>query len=91
MFELKDREYIVTAYAERACGPGWANSPIWVIVGSPDGLRQECIQPSEQTPAMQTLYNVSRTAHKEMVSAVMQMLYKRSCRTANVKPIVMER
>ena len=62
---------IVTAYAEGAAGPGWANSPIWVIVRGLDGsLRQECIQPSEQTRDMVTLYGVSQAAHAGMCAAV---------------------
>src|SRR5438552_91090 len=47
---LADDDAIVTAYAESAAGPGWANSPIWVIVRRRDGnLRMECLQPDEQT------------------------------------------
>ena len=64
-------ERIVTAYAERANGPGWANSPIWVIVRDRFGnLREECLQPDEQTAEMAVLYRVSEAAHSAMVSAV---------------------
>lgn len=48
-FKLGKHDKVVTAYAERASGPGWGNSPIWVIIRSNlDGAyRQECIQPAK--------------------------------------------
>lgn len=68
---LGKHDHILTAYAERANGPGWANAPVWVIVRSQlDGsLRQECLQPDEQTSDMQTLYRVSEAAHVAMTAA----------------------
>jgi len=77
MFTKDDR--IVTAYAESAAGPGWANQPIWVIVRGRDGaLREECIQPDEQTDWMYALYAVSAAAHGSMVKAVRAHLGQRS-------------
>lgn len=36
-------EKIVTAFAEYAAGPGWANRPLWVIVrGADQRLRMHC-------------------------------------------------
>ena len=64
-------ESIVTAYAEPAAGPGWANRPLWVIVR--DGnqkLREECIQPEDQTQEMCALYSISAATHAAMVTAV---------------------
>ena len=62
---------VLTAYAEPAKGPGWANAPIWVIVrDADDNLRQECIQPSEQTEDMLTLYAFSALLHGRMTIAV---------------------
>jgi hypothetical protein len=73
--KLQPRETIVTAYAESASGPGWANSPVWVIVRAEDHtLRQECIQPDEQTSEMRILYSVSQAAHIAMTREVRAML-----------------
>lgn len=62
---------IVTAYAQHAAGPGWGNSPLWVIVRSSDGrLREECLQPEEQTREMQLFYNVASEVHCKMASFI---------------------
>jgi len=64
-------EKIVTAFAEYASGPGWANRPLWVIVRGADlRLREECIQPKTQTAEMKALFRVSNAAHEAMKSAV---------------------
>lgn len=62
---------IVTAYAEPARGPGWHNTPIWVIWA--DGgmrLHRDCLQPDEQTAEMRVLYEVSAAAHAAMTAGV---------------------
>ena len=62
---------VICAYAEPAAGPGWGNSPIWVIERDENGkLHQRCIQPEEQTAEMATLYSVSAAAHSAMTKAV---------------------
>lgn len=72
-------ETVVTAFAERASGPGWANSPIWVIVRDLNGnLRQECLQPEEQTAEMAVLFRLSEAAHEAMTSAVLTALAPRA-------------
>jgi hypothetical protein len=64
-------ETIVTAFAEYAAGPGWANRPLWVIVrGTDHKLREECIQPEDQTADMHALFRVSNAAHMAMTGAV---------------------
>jgi len=64
---LRPGDSIVAAYAENASGPGWANSPVWVIVRDGDHkLRQECIQPSKQTRDMMILYRLSEEATRAM-------------------------
>lgn len=69
--KLSDGETIVTAWAESASGPGWSNSPLWVLVRSADGrLRVDCIQPDKHTRDMATLYRVSQEAHLAMTRAV---------------------
>ena len=75
--KLAETDYIVTAYAESAAGPGWANQPVWVVVRSQlDGsVRIECLQPNEQSGEIQGLYAVSQAAHGSMTRAVRTMLY----------------
>ncbi|MFY8062194.1 MAG: hypothetical protein ACOVN2_00655 [Usitatibacteraceae bacterium] len=64
---IKDGETIVTAFAENAR----KNKPIWVIVRGADfKLREECIQPKNQTADMIALFNVSNAAHESMTSVV---------------------
>lgn len=69
---LEEFEYIVTAYAQPAAGPGWANSPMWVVIAnnSTGKFRQDCIQPEEQTAEMSALYAFSALAHGRMTSLV---------------------
>ena len=81
MFKLNDRESVVTAYAESASGPGWGNSPVWVIVRDGSGLlRQECIQPDEQNDQIGWLYAVSQQAHLTMTAAVTKLVLKKKNR-----------
>lgn len=72
VLHLEERDHVVAAWAESASGPGYRNSPLWVLVRSQlDGVyRVECLQPSEQTNEMMMLYAVSQVAHLEMTDAV---------------------
>lgn len=64
---LRKGDHVVAAYAKLASGPGWSNTPVWVIVESCTGeLRTECLQPEEQTPGMQLLYGISASVHQAM-------------------------
>lgn len=68
---IRKDDQIVTAYAQRASGPGWTNCPLWVIVKGADGiLREECLQPEDQTAGMATLYNISEAVHLALRQAV---------------------
>jgi hypothetical protein len=68
---ITERHSIVTAWAERASGPGWSNALVWVIVRDGNGvLRQECLQPEEQTAEMHHLFGVSAAAAQAMLIAV---------------------
>ena len=70
-FTLADGESVVTAYATYVSGPGWLNTPIWVIVRARDGtLREECIQPRDQTNEMCEHFGYSALAHRNMTAAV---------------------
>ncbi len=75
IIKLEPREYIVTAYAEPASGPGWANAPLWVIIadGASNKTRTACIQPAQQTAEMHALYAFSSLAHDRMKRAVEQV------------------
>lgn len=76
---------ILTAYAERASGPGWANRPVWAIVRGIDGkIRQECIQPEEMPHDMNLLYNLSEAAHLAMLNATESAV--RRVKRAEVNP-----
>lgn len=62
---------IVTAYPQSVAGPDWANIPLWVIVRDGDGiLREECLQPDEQTVDIRMLFTVCEATHGAMLSAV---------------------
>lgn len=66
---------VVTAFAEPACGPGWANQPVWVICRNHDGsLYMECIQPEEQTREMRLMYSLSADIHQKMRREAEQIL-----------------
>lgn len=63
----KQKRFVVTAFAEPCAGPGWANSPVWVILSDEEGrLYRECIQPDDQSAVMRTLYSVSASTHVQM-------------------------
>ena len=71
-------ETIVTAYAESVCGPGWANSPIWVIIREPGGgLRMDTLQPNEQTKILRCLYSLSEETHRIMLEQLKDAEVKR--------------
>jgi hypothetical protein len=62
-------EHIVTAYAEYACGPGWSNTPLWVVVRKMDNtFRLVCLQPEDQTETMRTLFDISASVNIDMVN-----------------------
>lgn len=68
MSELREGDRVVAAWAESCSGPGWANTPVWVLVRRRDGTTvEECIQPKDQTEAMRTLHHIA--AHVARVLA----------------------
>lgn len=68
--KINDGDYIVTAWAEPASGPGWANRPVWVLVRNRNGEhRVECLQPSEHTEEMAGHYPYSALASGCMTKA----------------------
>lgn len=71
-------EHIVTAYAERCSGPGWANFPVWVVIrqNGTSNVRVDAIQPSEQTPELMKARGVSDAMNRLMVEEVTAALRK---------------
>ena len=58
---------LVSAWAERCSGPGWANYVIWTLWQLPSGLlSMSAIQPQEQTDEMRTLFNVAAACADQM-------------------------
>lgn len=69
--KLSKFERIVCAYAQPASGPGWANNPLWLIVRGEDGkLREEVLQPDQQSKEVAQLYAISAALHFAMLSAL---------------------
>jgi hypothetical protein len=85
---IKKDDQIITAWAEYVGGSGWSNTPVWVIVRDPaDGsLRQECLQPDEQTAEIVTLFNVSAAAASDMREAVKRAVKKPPKKAVRWKP-----
>ena len=63
---------LVVAWAEACRGPGWSNTPIWVLLRDPatGALRVECLQPEEQTEIMLALQPLSAVLSEQMTAAV---------------------
>jgi len=67
--------HVVCAFAEKAHGPGWGNQPVWFITRDGNGvLRQECLQPDEQSAEIAALYNICNEAHLALTAAVKKVL-----------------
>jgi len=82
MTKLKPHETIVTAWAEHCYGPGWANAPVWVIVRDGNGnLRQEVIQPDEQSAEMVELHGIDAIVSSKMTGYVRNLMGKKRKRT----------
>jgi hypothetical protein len=64
---LKDGDVFVTAYAQPASGPGWGNSPLWVVIRTRDGrLREECLQPEDQPAPIRQIYSIAAEVQRMM-------------------------
>lgn len=64
-------DFILSVRPERCYGSGWTNTPIWVIIKDINGdIREECLQPDEQTRDMRLLFDVLLTAHNAMINAL---------------------
>lgn len=69
---LSKAERIVCAYAQPARGQGlWINAPLWLIVRGDDGvLREEVLQPEEQSKELQMLYATAAAVHCALLDAL---------------------
>jgi len=68
----KKHDCVIAAWCEHAAGPGWANSPVFVVVKDRrDGThRIECLQPEEQTFVMSVIFGICAQSHNILVSEV---------------------
>lgn len=72
---ISSEDRIVAVIASRASGPGWSNTPLWVVVKDQNGkLREVCFQPDEQSPDVRLLYSIAEQTHRTMVAAVELMV-----------------
>ena len=76
MFSLKDGDVVMSAWGEECSGPGWFNTPMFVLVyNSLDGKnRIECIQPEEQSEQMRDFISVSHLINRKLVYAVRNLV-----------------
>jgi hypothetical protein len=74
--KLKQHETVMSAWAERCAGPGWANQVVWVLLrdGADGSYRLAAIQPEEQTAEIAHLFGVSSAAFEAMTGAVRRKL-----------------
>ncbi|KKN08165.1 hypothetical protein LCGC14_1059420 [marine sediment metagenome] len=62
---------IISAWAEPAAGPGWANTPVWYIYRDDEGLlQQDCLQPAEQSRDIINLYAIDHAVHSRLLGLV---------------------
>lgn len=70
-FKLASGERVVAVVPQYCAGPGWSNTPIWVyIVNSEKKVREECIQPEEQTIEQRLLFKLCEEAHGLMLATI---------------------
>jgi hypothetical protein len=83
---LSKGDVVVTAWAESCGGPGWANTPVWVLVQRRDSsFAIECLQPREQTDVMLLLHSTSAHIARLMTAETRRVLAPAKKRKA-VKP-----
>ena len=73
--KLKSTDSIVTVYAVMASGPGWANTPLFVIYRDGNGmLHEDAIQPEQQTREIRELFEIAALVHKRLLNLTMEAL-----------------
>ena len=80
LVRLSEHDRIVCAYARKASGPGWSNRPLWVIVEDriTGRMREECIQPQQQSDEMWRLYDIAHEVDCVLYAAVKRLLANHS-------------
>lgn len=74
---LAKGEEVVTAWAERASGPGWSNQLVWAFVRGLSGdYRLIALQPTEwqASPTLSALFGVSAVVSEDMRAAAAALL-----------------
>lgn len=65
---------IVAVVPEYCSGPGWTNTPVWVIwVDSEHKLHRDCLQPHEQSAELLTLFKIGAVVNERLIAAVERM------------------
>jgi len=72
ILNMGPRDSVVADYAQSAAGPGWANTPFWVIIydANTGKLRQEALQPDETPDGIKAIYAISETVHNTLLSTL---------------------
>lgn len=69
-----DPDRIVCVYAQNAAGPGWANTPLYVVYRDYEGnLRETSLQPKEQPFEVSWMYTVASAVHRTLIASVQRM------------------
>lgn len=77
ILRLKEGDYIRAVMPESAAGPGWANTPLYVIVRDGNGkLREECLQPREQPRDVMLLFGIVEKVQAAMLSILEAALFR---------------
>lgn len=76
---IGEYEHVICAYAQHANGPGWANGPLWYIVRNKQTgvLREECLQPNEQSIGLHLVYNIAEGVHRVLTSEIEKLVKRR--------------
>lgn len=76
LVRLPEFDRIVCAYARKASGPGWSNRPVWVVVEDrrTGKMREECIQPDQQSEELLRLYDIAHEVDCAMYAAAKRLL-----------------
>ena len=68
---LKPGDRVLAVRPEFSIGPGWRNKPMWVYIQSTGGeIREECVQPNEQTENMLLLFDVAEAGQRELIAEI---------------------
>lgn len=75
-----DPKHVVTAWVEKCSGPGWSNTPMWVLYRTPNGPSAygiACIQPEHFDAGVFQLLDLSNEMHKLMTEHAKRLMEKK--------------